>query len=348
MCPFLQEHGTPAHMARQLQHSPQTVLNAYACSLCSLCSAVCPEKLDPAQMFMDMRRAAVASGLLDTAPYRRILGYEALGISAAFTLYGLPQGADTVFFPGCTLAGTRPRTVQAAFSYLRTVFPRAGAVLACCSKPSHDLGMQSLFNERFTRLYNRLAQHGIKRVVTACPNCHKVFTTYAQDMEVVSIYEVLARRPAMAAGHDRSAPSCTAALHDPCPLREFPAIHHAARVLAAEAGIDVTELPGTRRRTLCCGEGGAVGAVRPDLAGGWTARRAAAAPQKRIFTYCAGCAGSLSAAGRRTDHLLDLVFYPRRTLAGRMKPARTPFSYLHRLWLKLRWRLLLTRGTDGK
>ena len=60
---------------------------------------------------------------------------------------------------------------------------------------------------------------------------------------------------------------------------------------------------------------------------------------RRIITYCAGCVHYL---GRETptSHLLDLLLQPEATLQGKVKTARSPFTYWNRL--KLKWRLKRT------
>jgi hypothetical protein len=62
--------------------------------------------------------------------------------------------------------------------------------------------------------------------------------------------------------------------------------------------------------------------MRRDEAGGRT-----------TLTYCAGCANYLNPL-IPTYHLLDLVFEPRATMAGKIRVSRSPFTYLKRLKLK--------------
>jgi hypothetical protein len=59
--------------------------------------------------------------------------------------------------------------------------------------------------------------------------------------------------------------------------------------------------------------------------------------RKRIITYCAGCAHFLRKVGP-TSHLLDLIFDPVATFAGRAKVAKSPFTYLNRLLLKWKFK----------
>ena len=77
-----------------------TLALAYECSLCGLCGAVCPVELDPRDLFLEMRRAAVSKGIAPFPEHKTLLNYEKLGTSKRYSFYALPEGCDTVFFPG--------------------------------------------------------------------------------------------------------------------------------------------------------------------------------------------------------------------------------------------------------
>ena len=46
-------------------------------------------------------------------------------------------------------------------------------------------------------------------------------------------------------------------------------VHHAVRNLLAGEGLEIEEMPHRQENTLCCGEGGAVSALSPDMARSW-------------------------------------------------------------------------------
>lgn len=336
-CAFLREHGTPQALAASFDPRRQDQSHIpFGCSLCGLCRAVCPEGVDPAALFLAMRRATADAGTLQLSPYRGLLSYERAGTSRLFTWYGLPDGCRTIFFPGCALPGTRPRTTLKLFDLLRGNDPSLGMVLDCCTKPSHDLGRSGHFAAMFGEMKAYLLAQGVKTVLVACPNCHGVFSRYAPELEVVTVYEVLARADigvARAAGGEVT-------VHDPCVSRDNAGVHAAVRTLLGAAGLRVREMPHHGARTLCCGEGGAVRCTAPRLAGAWTSLRAAEAGGSTTITYCAGCASFLG-SHTPTSHVADLLFEPEAALAGRVKVASGPLTYLNRLLLKRRLRRTL-------
>jgi Fe-S oxidoreductase len=331
-CAFLQEYGTPGEMMDMHDFSrPESQKLAFECSLCNLCRAVCPEKLDPGSLFLSIRREAAGSGHVDFSPYKAILGYEKKGSSPLFSCYALPAGCDTVFFPGCTLPGTRPKTTWKLFEHLKKRIPHLGVVLDCCHKPSHDLGRQAHFESMFNRILDNLTGNGVQRVLTACPNCHKMFSRYGSGFEVKTVYEVIdpGELPVLIPGNRE------VTVHDPCPMREETHVRASVRNLLDAMGVSFVEMKHWGKKALCCGEGGSVGFVRPDLAKKWGLLRQKESENRTIMTYCAGCAGFLGRTAP-TLHLADLLFLPDRAFSGRIKVAGAPFTYLNRLRLKQR------------
>ncbi len=337
-CSFLQTYGTPGQVAMAAENPDGNDFTAaFECSLCALCSAVCPEQVEPRAMFLEMRREAVQGGVGNYPEHSGLLGYERTGTSRRFTWYGLPQGCDTIFFPGCTLTGTRPKQTKKIFALLRESIPTIGIVLDCCTKPSHDLGRQDRFLSMFGEMLTYLRTQGITRVLTACPNCHTVFRTYAPELATETIYEVLAAQNGRDIGAKTSG---TVVVHDSCVVRFDTAIHDAVRKLVASAGLTVAEMPHSGVRTFCCGEGAGVAARASHFADAWCEMRQAEAADRPIVTYCAGCAHRL--ASRSTvGHLVDIVLDPEQAVSGEAPVSAAPLTYLNRLLVKRHFRLTM-------
>jgi Fe-S oxidoreductase len=217
------------------------------------------------------------------------------------------------------------------FTHLQKIVPSVGVVLDCCNKISHDLGRQDHFESMFTHLRDFLKIHRIQKVLVACPNCYRMFNAYGDGIAVETVWEIMDRHELPDTAHGQG----ELRVHDPCPLRQEEGIQNAVRSLVAKMGLAVERIRNQKHRTLCCGEGGSVGCVRPDLARTWGATRQQQAGGQTLVTYCAGCAGFL---GRLTPtlHLADLIFDTQNTLSGRFKAAKAPFTYLHRIRLKNR------------
>ena len=303
-CRFLQQTGTPADIATK-GSGDAALLTAYQCSLCGLCDAVCPEALSPSAMFLAMRQEAGSCNLTDLTRYRPWLNYETLGGSFLFRRHVLPANCTTVFFPGCSLPGTRPEGVLALWQQLRTDDPSIGLVLDCCGKISRDLGLTGRFEKVFGTLAARLKHVGVTNILTSCPGCTKIFKKYGNDFTVQSIYERLR--------HASPAPCTsgfgTVVIHDPCPSRFDSAHQDAVRSLVQAAGYRIEELSESRRTTRCCGQGGMVEACVPGTVIRESRLLATAANGRTIVTSGACCAETLCRQSA-AFHVSDLFAGP--------------------------------------
>jgi len=328
-CVFLKNYGTPKTIAASFDaSSPASLARSFECSLCGLCTAICPAQLKLTELFLEMRREAVDRGCGDFPEHAPLLNYERMGTSRRFTLYRLPQGCTTIFFPGCSLSGTRPDSVNKIFDQLRQIDSKIGIVFDCCLKPSYMLGREQYSRAMFDEMSNWLVQQGVKEVLVACPNCQMMFTSLGQGLKVRTVWETLTD-----SGMQLRKVSGTVTVHDPCSIRDAQPAHQAVRTLLKSQGLKVEEMPHSRSNTLCCGQGGAVNMMNPELAESWGKMRKKEAAGRRIITYCAGCVQSLG-GHTPTSHLVDILFTPDQTLAGKVKGAGFPFTYLNRLRLK--------------
>ncbi|RQW89209.1 MAG: (Fe-S)-binding protein [Geobacter sp.] len=334
-CAFLRRYGTPKTIADSFAASDRASLSRpFECSLCGLCTAVCQERLDLENLFLEMRREAVERGFGHFPEHAPLLNYEHLGISRRFTLYRLPAGCSSIFFPGCALSGTRPEGVSTVFSLLQKANPALGIVFDCCLKPSHSLGRERYATAMFAEMRNYLLEQGVKEVLVGCPNCQIMFESFGQGLAVRTVYEVLEES---ALPLKKATGSVT--VHDPCVIRNAEPVQQAVRTLLQRQGLTVEEMPHSGKTTLCCGLGGGVKLLAPDLAKEVAARRKNEAQGRRIITYCAGCVEAL-APHTPTSHLLDLLFAPEQTLAGKVKGTAAPFTFLNRLRLKKRFKTM--------
>ncbi len=328
----MDKYGTPREIAVNYDPSENRWLTmAFECSLCGLCNRVCPVDLRPEDMFLEMRREAVDRQAAPLAEHRALMAYERRGTSKRFSYYCLPDNCRTVFFPGCALPGTRPRQTMAIYEHLRQSEPSVGVVLDCCCKPSRDLGRSAYFSAMMDEMKAFLVDHGIKRIITACPNCHTVFKTYGDPLQVISVYEWLAENGLPDSG--RVDDDTVVSIHDPCVTRERTEVHTAVRKIIAAKGFTIVDMLHANGNTICCGEGGGVGSVCPDLADIWTDRRRRETDGRLMLTYCAGCVARLNRKAP-TFHVLDAVLAPGAIETGRVKVSGSPLTYLNRLNVK--------------
>ena len=343
-CPFLQHYvqefpGTEKGLVRLLGERGRTdPLIPYSCHYCGLCEAVCPMDLHAGRPCLSAREALVAGGKGPLPQHQGIQNYVRWGASPAFAL-SRPDPATgkaaRVFFPGCSLAGHAAGVVKAAYAHLRRKLPDTGIMLNCCGAPSYFMGEKEVMLRIIGNVAAELEKLGAPEVIVACTHCYQIFQEFLPEVKTRTIYEVL-NEVGLPAGAS-SAAGGIFNIQDPCGARQAPQIHGAVRRLIMDLGHQVEEMAHNRERSICCGSGGMVPAVAPELARKMTDFRLSEATRD-LVTYCASCRARLAKAGRPTLHVLDLAFNPAWPHAKNQPPPHS----LIRWWR--RWRLKRSFG----
>jgi NADPH-dependent glutamate synthase beta subunit-like oxidoreductase len=338
-CTFLQHYVhqvpyTAKELVRLLRERGATdPLIPYSCHYCGLCQAVCPKDLHAGQVCLAAREALVAQGRGPLPPHKGIQNYIKWGSSPTFTL-SRPDPATgkaaRVFFPGCSLAGHATEVVKATYSYLLRKLPDTGIMLNCCGAPSYFMGEKEVMLRVIRKVAGEIEMLGAQEVIVACPHCHQIFREFLPEIKITTIYEVL-NLVGVPDGAASQAPAIFN-IQDGCGARQAPHIQAAVRRLVTDLGHGVEEMAHNRERSICCGSGGMVPAVAPELARRMTDFRLSEA-SRDLVTYCASCRARLVKAGHPTLHVLDLAFNP---AWPRTKTQPPPHS-LRRWWR--RWRL---------
>ena len=338
-CTFLQHYvpefpGTEKGLVRLLgERGLADPLIPYSCHYCGLCQAVCPQGLHAGRACLSARETLVARGKGPLPPHQGIQNFVKWGASPTFAL-SRPDPATgkaaRVFFPGCSLAGHATGVVKVAYAHLRRKLPDTGIMLNCCGAPSYFMGETGVMLRIIRNVAGELAQLGAREVIVACTHCYQIFQEFLPEVKTRTIYEVLNE-----VGLPEAAPAVspwTFNIQDACGARQAPQVHDAVRRLVADLGHEVEEMAHNRERSICCGSGGMVPAVAPEMAKKMTDFRLSEATRD-LVTYCASCRARLAKAGHPTLHVLDLPFNP----AWQQTKTQPPPHSLIRWWR--RWRL---------
>jgi NADPH-dependent glutamate synthase beta subunit-like oxidoreductase len=337
-CPFLQHYvrqfpPTEKELVRLLrERGLAEPLIPYSCHYCGLCQAVCPQNLHAGQPCLAAREALVAHNQGPLPAHKGIQNYVKWGTSATFALSRPAPAtgkAARVFFPGCSLAGHATEVVKAAYAYLHRKLPDTGIMLNCCGAPRYFMGEREVMLGIIQKVAGELEKLGAREIIVACTHCHQIFTEFLPEIKTRTIYEVLNEVGLPAAASPAPA---VFNIQDACGARQAPQIHAAVRRLVRDLGYGIEEMSHNRERSICCGSGGMVPAVAPELAKKMTDFRLSEA-SRDLVTYCASCRARLAKTGYPTLHALDLAFNPAwpRTKTQPPPPSRV------RWWR--RWRL---------
>jgi hypothetical protein len=96
-------------------------------------------------------------------------------------------------------------------------------------------------------------------------------------------------------------------IHDPCSTRYESGIQGAVRGIVLRSGTEIRELALNREKTECCSYGGVMWLANKEVAQKMVAQRIQESELDYV-TYCAMCRDFFARQGKRTLHVLDLVF----------------------------------------
>lgn len=126
-CDFLRKYGNPKEIVASLG-DPKMEEIAFSCSLCGLCLAVCPQKLDTPALMLALRKEVVAEGHGKFREHGVIRRFESMGVSSLFTWYTLPESCDTIFF----LVVLYRAPVRSQYADYSSCFPNRYPILVWC------------------------------------------------------------------------------------------------------------------------------------------------------------------------------------------------------------------------
>ena len=225
------------------------------------------------------------------------------GLSFSPALMKIPE-AEAVFWPGCALMNLDGAILDKTMAVLRRHEPEIQLACGCCGQPTVYLfpGKARIRKEKLVSL---LKKHGVKRIYTACPNCTLQLRELA-DIEIIPIWPVLAE---YVRKEDVTCAADAYIWHDPCPTRTEPDQQEAARKLLRISGCDCCQPEHTGCKTRCCGNFHMMAALDPEKSARMRRNRLAEFPEeKTIVSNCEGCLGAFRGEGRKTLHLLELLF----------------------------------------
>ena len=315
-CSWLEDLGMmPGEIAQEVlegEQSEEFVQALQRCALCGLCSQSCVEELNPADMIQAAREVLMAQGkiVLDD--------YDLMQVDRDWNFFSLYRTTydiqfddlvvdkyDTLFFPGCTLGSYAPALTRKIHAWLQEQGMEVGFTDMCCGKPLISIGLEERTRQLLDGLADQMKAAGAARLVTACPNCLHLLSKYLPEIECISLYDLLREAGVRVEGDERLT------IHDSCPDRYNMVVGNQIRFLLEGHPLEEMEHHGTE--TICCGSGGIVSMIDPELSKERAVQRLdefADTGASRCVTACMACAYRLARASTEDNivHFLELVF----------------------------------------
>jgi Fe-S oxidoreductase len=260
----------------------------WSCTTCGACVYECPVDIEHVDTILDMRRAQVmmesrfpaeAGNLLRNlensgnpwaAPAGDRLAW-AKGIDDHLIVIEdgmrIPPDVEYLYWVGCVGAlEERPKKAVRAFAELMLQAGVSFAVLGpretCTGDPARRMGNEYLFQELAKQNIATFTAIGVRKIVASCPHCFNTLAREYPDFggtyKVIHHSELLAQLIAdgRLTPHERVEARVT--YHDPCYLaRHNDVLNQPRAVVDAVPGIETTEMHRHKRKTFCCGAGGA-------------------------------------------------------------------------------------------
>lgn len=344
----------PKAYARQIGTNESVIMGAHyankminSCTLCGLCDEQCPYGVHLRDMVHETRNSMVKKGKMPPSAHDFALRDMQFSNSRRFFLVKSPPQFDSengsgrekrspqyLFYPGCQLSASAPESVEASYRYLLShIKEGVGLMLGCCGAPADWAGRQDLMRENVERLKNAWETMGRPTFILACSSCGQVFQNYLPEIPTVSLWEIMDRY---------GLPDCAARgagqalnIHDACTSRYNEPLQSSIRRIARKLGYEIDELNYSREKTKCCGYGGLVYYANREQAAAFIQDRIGESGDD-LLVYCAMCKDLFVSGGKRTYHILDLIFAEDRERAGSRKMPNLSQRQKNRVELKRR------------
>lgn len=315
-CSFFGKHGEPG---RLIVHNDPAV---FLCTNCGTCNGLCPLGLVPAAALLEAKHRLIEAGNVPGTVSNALGAARAFVRRGASFPFSFHSRTETVFWPGCSLAGMSPEVVIRTRRLLsRTLGEEVGLALDCCGDPAYGLGDRDTSRARLQSVRQTFGSRNVARVIVGCANCIKIMHGQLPGVAVEHVLEVLpedtkARMPSGGGAY----------VHHPCPSYRFESIQRASLRMCGNMPNAGQSMP------FCCGNGGGLPAISQESANACAdevLRQAGTAP---IITYCMGCRDQFLRRGRQAYHLLELIIESR----PKRKPTSSARQWLNRLVLAIR------------
>jgi len=296
----------------------------YLCTLCGRCSLVCPSFIDTKGTRIATRRFMVEEGQYPPSMDRlaetldkvhNIIG-EPSEDRAAW-VQALPEApkdmfqkdkAKVVYFTGC-VASYFPMTKRIPQSFVQILekagvdFTLLGGEEWCCGFPLIAAGMKEKADVAMQHNLQKVREKGAETVVFACPSCYHTWKEGCKN-EIALFHSTQFIKKLIEEGRiSFNEKKVKVTYHDPCDLGRASGIYDAPReILRAIPGVELVEMKGNREECTCCGGGGNLEMVRPDLSASIAQAKIdeiKATGAESVITACQQCVRTIFSNARK-------------------------------------------------
>ena len=296
----------------------------YRCTLCGECSVSCPVSIDAKSLWLALRETLTEMGHYPEATDRLKANLlEAYNISGTENeertewlefLGELPdhqyqkEKAQVAYFVGC-VASFFPMVQRIPQAFIEILdkagidFTPLGGEEWCCGFPLIGAGMKKEAEALIQHNVEKMKGKGVEKAVFACPSCyHTWMEEYETDIEIfhsTQFIKELIDEGKISFTEKR----VTATYHDPCDLGRASGVYDPPReILRTIPGVELVEMESNREQCKCCGGGGNLEMVDPELSAALAQEKIKeiqATGADTVITACQQCVRTIMTTARR-------------------------------------------------
>ena len=318
----------------------------YLCTLCGRCALECPAFIDTKEV-----RTALRGFMVEKGTYPQSLDQLAETLSRVHNIIGEPgedraawvqalseppkdmfqrERAKVVYFTGC-VASYFPMTKRIPQSFVQVLdkagvdFTLLGGEEWCCGFPLIAAGMKEKAEAYMKHNLEKVKEKGAESVVFACPSCYHTWTEAHQAGNGLRLFhstQFLKDLIDKGKINFKEKPT-KVTYHDPCDLGRASGVYEVPRdILRAIPGVELVEMEGNRDQCKCCGGGGNLEMVRPDLSAAMAQAKIEeikATGAEMVITACQQCIRSIQSNARRKKIpivVMDIIEFVLKNMSG--------------------------------
>jgi len=316
----------------------------YLCTLCGRCTMVCPAFIDTREL-----RIATRGFMVEKGVYPQVMSQLAETLKRVHNIIGEPnedrpswtqalgevpkdmfqrEKAKVVYFVGC-VASYFPMTKRIPQSFVQILdkagvdFTILGGEEWCCGFPLTAAGMKKDAEALIQHNLEKVKEKGAEKVVFACPSCYHTWMDQCKtNIEIFHSTQFIKRLidEGKISFKEKTA---KVTYHDPCDLGRASGVYEAPReILMAIPGVELVEMEGNRAQCKCCGGGGNLEMVRPDLSAAIAQAKIEeikATGADMVITACQQCVRTIQANARRKKIpivVMDIIEFVLKNMKG--------------------------------
>jgi heterodisulfide reductase subunit D len=309
----------------KIDWTPEIVETIFRCTGCRLCTQTCFPAVETNQGVLAGREC-----LADRRQYPKVIDQVVEALEKNFnisnepnenrsmwmeTLTNVPdhrfqkEKARVIYFVGCVsaffpLAHKIPQNFVQILDKAKVDFTILGGEEWCCGFPLIQAGMAEKMERLVEHNQEKAKEVGAETVVFACPSCYHTwkekYKTKAEFLHSTQFMERLISDKKITFNNGFNK---TVTYHDPCDLGRNSGVYDAPRnILMQIPGLKLVELENSRQLSVCCGGGGDLEMIDPDLSAAIAQRKIdeiLRTGAEEVVTSCQQCIRTISGYARK-------------------------------------------------